>query len=82
MWVVNVKVCRGTGDMLHQEAKVTRLIIPWNTLFIGKEESVINFIFFVCFFFICFKYALSYSIIKLVNINVIMQEARRNGLIK
>ena len=54
MWVVNVKVCRGTGDMLHQEAKVTRLIIPWNTLFIGKEESVINFIFFVFFFFYLF----------------------------
>ena len=47
MWVVNVKVCLGTGDMLHQEAKVTRLIIPWNTLFIGEKESVINFI-FVC----------------------------------
>ena len=45
MWVVNVKVCLGTGDMLHQEAKVTRLIIPWNTLFIGEKESVINFIF-------------------------------------
>ena len=56
------------SNLLNNTARYVTLY-QWNTQFIRKKESVIYFTFVVLYYYsICFKYASTYKLTKLVNI--------------